>query len=202
MIEEGDKQGATGATDKSQTFRCRICNYTTQYKHNLTRHMKVHSGGTPPIHPRDIAEDGGSDGGRNSPSDDLAEIDIEDYINEKVNSILKDKVGIDKPISKSTTTDGMKSLFSSTGGTLVAGMALGYIITSNIPMIVMMLSGLTGKKKNFPMNHPPFPPPPPQQTKVVPVDSPAKLPEPSVKSSATPTPLVSSSLSDTSSPST
>jgi hypothetical protein len=116
-------------------YDCTDCNYKSNIKSNLTRHVKTK-------HPE-----------RNTESVDLEEIkkilekkevkkvekntdneidneiDIETYINDKVNQILKDNSLPPIKVPKNV----MKDMFSGTIPTFVAGNISGYILSQLLP---------------------------------------------------------------------
>ena len=111
--------------------QCNHCEYNSTVKSNLTRHVKT-------IHSRENPQELVSSEKlkrimekKNDPPpvDDQEQIDLDDYINERLNQLLKDQNLPPVKVSKDT----MKSLFTSTPATFVAGSVAGYILSQILP---------------------------------------------------------------------
>jgi hypothetical protein len=129
-------------------FKCAECNYQTPIKSNLIRHIKAkHAEKNEKqkiIRKEDIEimsnklSDSANDQ-ITSQNDKSDEIDIEDYITDKVQELMKDNNLPNVKVTKSL----MRSCFTGTIPSFLAGSFVGYILSSYIPMLLMNMKKKT-----------------------------------------------------------
>ena len=137
-------------------YKCEDCEYSTRYKHNLLRHQRnkhrvvelpsdyeeeVVSNPPPPQKSNNNKKK--KQKKEEEEDDDITYNDLEDIISDKINSVLEKR---DLPkISKQATQTAMKTFMNSNVATLCCGMCLGYLITSNAPILLSMLRQKNGQ---------------------------------------------------------
>lgn len=114
----------------TKQYACLRCSYSTEYKQNLTRHIKA------------LHEDssGGEQEEEGKASQEAPpEMDVEEYINERLATLLKENGVKDVKIPR-VEMNSMKSFFSGGTATFCAGLCVGYLVTSNLgPLMNMMM---------------------------------------------------------------
>jgi len=129
-------------------YNCTECEYRTPIKSNLIRHIKGKHGEKNEkqkvIRKEDIEII--SNKVTESPNHQITtqndksdEIDIEDYINDKVQELLKENNLPNVKVTKSL----MRSCFTGTIPSFLAGSFVGYILSSYIPMLLMNMKKKT-----------------------------------------------------------
>lgn len=123
------------------SYSCSHCPYKSKHRHNVTRHIRaVHpelaSKPTPALpSPPPPTEDAPPPVPPPSeePSDDMSYNDLEDLIDSKVESILKQQnIVVSPQVRKSV----MKQFMSSSTASIFAGVCIGYLLTVNAPLLV------------------------------------------------------------------
>lgn len=138
-------------------FKCESCEYETPFKSNYNRHIKTHKNKEESINPNPINNE-------NNPDE---EIDIEDFITERVNQLISDNQISNVKIPKSAVAN----LFKGNLASFVAGGMVGYILTGYLPVIMAMVMNM--KKKTIAQQSlVVIPPPPPQSLNPVPQTQP------------------------------
>jgi len=152
-------------SDEQIKYQCSDCDYSTVVKSNLLRHIKAkhaNNNENQRVISRDAIEII-TNNRQNDKSvidnpiverneDDEPEIDIEDYVTQKVADLLKAN---DLPPVKVSKTL-MRSCFTGTVPSFLAGSFVGFILSNYIPMLAMLF-----KKKTL-LVQPPAPPPLPE----------------------------------------
>ena len=152
----------------NKQFNCTECDYQTSVKSNLIRHIKakhrkneqkqkiISKEEIEKLANKSIKSSGDS---INDKNDKVEEIELEDYITDKVKELMKANNLPDVKVSKNL----LRSCFSGTVPSFLVGSFLGFILSNYIPMLLMSL-----KKKTSviaPPTQSPLPSPPPPPTK-------------------------------------
>ena len=148
----------------SSLFQCDKCSYKSKYKQNYLRHCKTHIKNPSKkkiIETKKLLEignqkqneiiDKSNDDDEND--DDEPEIELEDYINEKVKKILSKNNLPPVKLNKSY----LRSIFNGNIPSFFIGSFVGYVLSNYIPMLLMGL-----QKKTISQI---IPPPPPMDSK-------------------------------------
>lgn len=120
------------------------CSYKSQHNHNVLRHRRrVHKTDrvtelpdtdaeeqSPPSPPSVI-----SDTVAEEEEDEMTYDDLENMIDDKIGTLLKSQ-GLGKVNPKNLRQSAVKTFFNGSTGHLIAGIALGFIISNNLPMIL------------------------------------------------------------------
>ena len=155
-------------------YQCNNCEYKSSVKSNLTRHKKSQHGEDREVKKLSrekilaLAEDLET---RKSKEEADDQIDLDDYINDRVNQILKQN---NMPPVK-VPRDLMKTLFSGTVPTFLAGSIMGWILSQILPPFFFSIRNHQALQKKLNIALPPQMPTQSSDSSTTPKDMPIEL---------------------------